>query len=106
MVATAIMDSRHQFDYLLILLNNEQHRLSILLRALLNSAYLSLLKQLTIISLKCLVFKVSQELIGLRSPTGANTIAMEGREQWESRKEVVHKDCERIFLIWKVESKS
>jgi hypothetical protein len=42
--------------------------------------YLSPLKQLTIISLKCLFFKVSQESISAGSSTGANTITAEYRE--------------------------
>jgi hypothetical protein len=99
LIPSAVVDSGHQFDYLLILLNNKQHRFSILIRALLNSSYLTLLKQLTIISLKCLFCKVPQESVSARSPTGANTVTTERREQREGRKEVIYKDYKGIFLI-------
>ena len=106
LIPSAIIDSRYQFDYLLILPNNKQYRFSILIKILLNSSYLSLLKQLTIISLKCLFFKVPQEPISAGSPIGANTVTAEYREQREGRKEVIYKYRKRVFLVQKIKSKS
>jgi hypothetical protein len=106
LIPSAVVDSRHQFDYLLILPNNKQYRFFILIRTLFNSSYLSPLKQLTIISLKRLFFKVPQESISADSSTGANTITAEYREQWKGRKEVIYKDRKGVFLVRKVENKN
>ena len=98
LILSVIIDNRHQFDYPLILSNNKQYKFSILIKALLNSLYLSSLKQLIIISLKCLFFKVPQELINADSPIGANTVTIECREQREDHKKVIYKIIKRYSL--------